>query len=659
MKVKLQNFSKSNQLLMLDVLDYLVDKGNMNIWSSISSKKFFQSLLDLLRTRDIPEVQMKLLGLIQKWGLNFEDKRSDLPNFFSVYNKLRNSNIQFPNNFESNYQKFISNSSSNNHYRNNDYENRNDDYEDENSDKDDVETFYYMDSLKNKLKVPNFEHKYRRLVNFLVKMHENIQMANLLMDSRERSGLKDIINTLREGNNTLIDTISGGRLKDEKLMEITLGTTEDINQTLDRNEDIKSGCKPKKFTSYFVLNNVIPIKGSSNYRSRAKSTKPKKSSQRRDEKYKNYDMDLNGYNQNKYKEKLGGPKNVDDIFDLFSASNPSNEPGYNQSQNNQPINSFFSPRTQIRGNSNNNQYPQLRNNPMNNLFNSSNNNRNTMIGNNNNNNNNNNNMNFNNNFLGNNQNNNNNFGRQFNQNNNQQRPVMTNFDILEQKLNNLNFEQNNNNNFNFNSKSTQINLGFNNNNNNNINNNNNCNLMNMLDQLGPVSQGDTNQLVPYIGNFNQNNNNNNMNNNNNNMNNNNFMNNNNNNNSQFNNFNNNNPQLNNFNNNNNNNRYSNNQFNNNNNFNNSNSINFSNNFNNNNSNQFNNNQNNFRGNNNDRNMFNMQNNNNNNQMNFDTNLGRSQNMNNNNFGMGQNDNQQMNLEELEKQQKLKELDDLF
>ena len=54
----------------------------------------------------------------------------------------------------------------------------------------------------------------------------------------------------------------------------------------------------------------------------------------------------------------------------------------------------------------------------------------------------------------------------------------------------------------------------------------------------------------------------------------------------------------------------------------------------------------------------------NNQINFDTNLGRSQNMNNNNmnnnnFGMSQNNNQQMNLEELEKQQKLKELDDLF
>ena len=94
----------------------------MNIWSSISSKKFFQALLDLLRTRDIPEVQMKLLGLIQKWGLNFEDKRSALPNFFGIYNKLRNSNIQFPNNFESNYQIYISNSKSNNFRNNNNYE---------------------------------------------------------------------------------------------------------------------------------------------------------------------------------------------------------------------------------------------------------------------------------------------------------------------------------------------------------------------------------------------------------------------------------------------------------------------------------------------------------------------------------------------------------
>ena len=583
---------------------------------------------------------MKLLGLIQKWGLNFEDKKSALPNFYSVYNKLRNSNVQFPNDFESSYQIYLSNTNSSNNYNKNNYDDRNDEYENENSDKDDGETFYYMESLKNKLKVPNFEHKYRRLVNFLVKMHENIQMANLLIDSRERSGLKDIINTLREGNNTLIDTISGGRLKDEKLMEITLGTTEDINQTLNRDEDVKNGYKPKKFTSYFVLNNVIPIRNSNNYRTRAKSTKPKKSIQRRDERYKNYDMDLNEYDKNKYKEKMGGgPKNADDIFDLFSASNPSNEPGYNQPQNNQPINNLFPSQNQMRGN--NNQYPELRNNPMNNIFNNNNrnpNNINTISFNNNNSN-----------FQGNNM-NNNNFRTQYNQNNNQRRPVMTNFDILEQKLNNLNVEQNNN--FNFNSQSTQFNPGFNNINRSNNNNNNNNNLMSMLDQLGPSPQDNSNQLVPYIGGFNQNNNNNQFNN----FNSNNQFNNGNISNNQFNNnFNNNNQNIN-FNNNNQNN------FNNNtpNNFNNNNpnpnnNLNMSNNFNNNN-NQFNNfnnsnNQNNNFGNDNNGNMFNFDNNNNQ--------MGMSQNMNNNNFGMGQNNNQQMSLEEMEKQQKLKELDDLF
>ena len=571
----------------------------MNIWSAISSKKFFQALLDLLRTKDIPEVQMKLLGLIQKWGLNFEDKKNVLPNFFSVYNKLRMNNVQFPSDYESNYQQYISENNKNNNYEKNSY-NENDYNKDEASEKDeDEEVFYYMDSLKNVLKVPNFEHKYRRLVNFLVKMHENIQMANLLIDNREHGGLKDIISTLREGNNTLIDTIQGGRLKDEKLMEITLGTTEDINQTLGRDEDIKNGYKPNKFKSYFVINNVIRIKNNpnNNHRNRAKSTKPKKAVQRNNEKY-----GLDNYDKNKYKEKMG-PKNVDDIFDLFSASNPSNEPQYftNNNINNNRGNNNNNLSNNINNFFNSSQTQQLRNNPMNNFFN---------------NNNNNNNLNPNNN------NRNNNNTMFFNPNmNNQQRPVMTNFDILEQKLNNLNNEQNQNNNYNMppimnnnQNQNMQFNQGFNNNNmNNNMNNrNNNNNLMNMLDQLGPGPQNNTNnnQLVPYIGSFNNQNNNNNMSQNNN------FMNNNNN----FNSFGNNNNQ---YNNNNRNNMY------------NSQVINRGNNMN--------------------------LNNNNNNRMNMSQNLGNNNNwMNqNNNMNNNMNNNQQMNFEEMQKQQRLKELDDLF
>ena len=591
-------------MLLLDILDFLVDKGNMNIWSAISSKKFFQGLLDLLRTKDIPEVQMKLLGLIQKWGLNFEDKKNALPNFFSVYNKLRMNNVQFPSNFESNYQAYIdeSNMNKNNYEKNSDNDNDNEENNND-SEKEDDEIFYYMDSLKDVLKVPNFEHKYRRLVNFLVKMHDNIQMANLLIDNREHGGLKEIINTLREGNNTLIDTIQGGRLKDEKLMEITLGTTEDINQTLGRDEDIKNGYKPNKFKSYFVTNNVIRIKNRSshnNHRNRAKSMKPKKNIQKNQEKY---GIENNYYDKNKYKQKMG-PKNADDIFDLFSASNPNNEPQYNNNNrgnnnNSNNINNFF----------NSSQTQQLRNNPMNNFFNNNNRNNNNMNNNMNNNNRNNNPM-----F----------FSQNNNQYNNQQRPVMTNFDILEQKLNNLNIEQNQNNyntyNPNQNMPNMQFNQGFNNSNNNNINNNNNRNnnnLMSMLDQLGPGPQTNSNQLVPYIGPFNNQNNNNNMNQNN-------YMSNN------------------------------NNQFNNNMN---------QNNYMSNNNNQFNNNRNLFqsqvinRGNNMNINTTN------NNQMNMNR-MNMSQNLGNNNNWMNQNNNnnqnnQQMNFEEMQKQQRLKELDDLF
>ena len=205
---------------------------------------------------DFEEVQMKLLGLIQKWALNLEDKKMALPNFYNAYFNLLKNNIQFPKDYKSNYQIYLSNSNSSNYNKNNNY-----DYDKGNSDKKDRETFFYMKSLIDELKEQNFEHKYKRLVRFLAKMQDNIKTANLLIDNPKN--INDIIKTLREGNNTLIDTISGGKLADRKLMEITLGTSQDINQTLSRDEDFKNGQKPKEFISYFVLNNVIPIK--SNY----------------------------------------------------------------------------------------------------------------------------------------------------------------------------------------------------------------------------------------------------------------------------------------------------------------------------------------------------------------------------------------------------------
>ena len=82
-----------------------------------------------------------------------------------------------------------------------------------------------------------------------------------MIDKKDLSKLNEVIEKLQTGNNTLIETITGGRLKDEKLMEYTLGTTEDINKTLSREEDLKSGSEIAKFVSYFE-NNKISLKNS-------------------------------------------------------------------------------------------------------------------------------------------------------------------------------------------------------------------------------------------------------------------------------------------------------------------------------------------------------------------------------------------------------------
>ena len=43
----------------------------------------------------------------------------------------------------------------------------------------DGETFCYIDSLKNELKIDKFEYKYRKLIDVLLTMNQTIQTANL------------------------------------------------------------------------------------------------------------------------------------------------------------------------------------------------------------------------------------------------------------------------------------------------------------------------------------------------------------------------------------------------------------------------------------------------------------------------------------------------
>ena len=467
--MKCRNFEKENKLLLFDILDYLVDQGNMNIWISVSSKKFFTFILDILKTQNDAEIQTKLLQLIQNWGNSFKNKKDVVPNFFKIYNKFQMNGVVFPPTEQPNYYNFILKSNPNppsyntvnSEEKNNIKENNNDEYEfEENNNNNNYNDFEYMDSIKDKLKISNFESKYRRLVAFLVNMHNNIKSANVFIDRKEITKLKDPINTIRKGNKTLIDTISSGRLKDEKLMEITLATTEDINQTLEREEELKIGNKPKKFTSYFVLNDIIPIK--SKNRTRAKSERKKGILNKRN----------NFEDSNKYESKISNTniKNVNDIFDLFSNTNTFSNTNINSNitNNNNQKNNMFS-NFYTNQNSNNKFYDLNQGDEMKNL------------------------------------NNNNDLNNYNNNNESKMRQINTQ---------NNNFDRNNNYNNNFNTnnpKNKMIDLFQGNHNMNQQNNNfqnQNFNKQNEFDMYGPAPEVNSNELVNYIGNFNNGNNNN-------------------------------------------------------------------------------------------------------------------------------------------------------
>ena len=89
-------------------------------------------------------------------------------------------------------------------------------------------------------------------------MNEKIKLANELIDIGDNEQLDEIIDLLDKGKDMLKDTIISGRLKDEKLMEYTLGTNEDISNTILRKEEFDKGINDiPKFESYFEKNKII------------------------------------------------------------------------------------------------------------------------------------------------------------------------------------------------------------------------------------------------------------------------------------------------------------------------------------------------------------------------------------------------------------------
>ena len=471
---RINNFGKDNQLLLLDIIDYLVDNGNYTILSQISSKEFLKNLLEVLKKSE-DEVQFKILGLIKKWGTQFQNQQYQ--NFIELYQNLQKAGVGFPNNYTSTYQNYLNNY---NNYQNeyeSDFNNNYSSNKDYNESKNEYD---YVGSI-GKVLVPNhFEKKYNKLVKFLKNMSENISLVNEMIDNNETDALSEVVSPLRTGNNTLIETISGDKLKDEKLMEITIAIVDDIDKTMKRYEKIREGKNPGSFSSSFMGKSIGGI--------------ILKKKQR-----ENY----NNYNNNNY----GGYNNEENYRDnnynnnnYNINNNNNNYYNYNNNNYNSGNNNYEQKGSRIEQFNNIKPDPNIKN--VNDLFDvfsppiveqPSNNNLNLNIMNNNNMGNNNINMN-------NNMNNNNNMGMNNNSNvifQQQQKPIDKTQE-LQENLKKLFVEQNQYNEQNYNNymgniqDNNNMNMMMNMNNNNNINNNTNNNMMINNNMNEPNNMNNTN-----------------------------------------------------------------------------------------------------------------------------------------------------------------------
>ena len=462
-KNKIRDLNKDTQLLALDFLDYTIDDGKMPLWTQVGSKDFLNSLVNIYKTRNEEEVQTKILFLIKKWANKFQKYNTIIPNFFSTYENLKNNDVNFPRDEESTYEKYLQGPGVNSGFGGGEKKK----IKDENNIS---KNKTYVKDINVDLRTSSYEKKYKRLVNKLDDWTQQIQDANVYMDLAQGGNFDDelrgICEDLESGKKLLVDTIESGKLKDEKLMEISLNVQDDIENTLKRWEDVKNGRNPQPFQSSFFGNK------DNNF-----------NNDNREKNNNNTGNNTSNNNQNK-----GG-------FDLLGFDNDFG--GNNNSNNNNNANQgndlldVFSQNTNQGNQGNNDLFGNLGNNSQNNNFFGNNNQNNNFFGNNNNQNNNNNffgnnnsqnnnNMNQNNNFFGNNnqnnnnnffdnnnkQNNNNNFfGNSNNQNSNNQNNNNNN-DLFSQMFNNSTSNSNNNignNNF------------MNNNNNNDVNSNNNFN----------------------------------------------------------------------------------------------------------------------------------------------------------------------------------------
>ena len=356
MKNKIRDLNKNTQILALDFLDYSIDDGKIPLWTQVGSKEFLSSLVNIYKTRNDEEVQIKILYLIKKWANKFQKYNTIIPNFNLTYENLKNNEVEFPENMESTYEKYLQGGNNENNLSSNKLKNKTINSENKN----------YLKKINLDLRTSSYERKYKRLVNKLDDWTQQIQDANVFMDAFDENGFDDelrgICSELELGKNQLDDTIDSGKLKDEKLMQISLNVQKDIENTLKRWNDVKNGKKPESFQSSFFSGQ----NSGSNYNNNFSENNNSNQNKGGFDLLGFDDFGGNNINNNNQSNNLGN-----DLLDVFSGNNNNNNFNSNNNQGNDFFNNMGSNNNLQNNNQNflgNNNGQNNQNNFNNNFF---------------------------------------------------------------------------------------------------------------------------------------------------------------------------------------------------------------------------------------------------------------------------------------------------
>lgn len=94
---KFKDNSFTDHLLILDLLDYIIDFSKLSFHNQIASKDFMQNFLILVKIKEKPLIQAKVLYLIKKWANKFSEQK-ELSIFSDTFNSLKKSGVVFPEN---------------------------------------------------------------------------------------------------------------------------------------------------------------------------------------------------------------------------------------------------------------------------------------------------------------------------------------------------------------------------------------------------------------------------------------------------------------------------------------------------------------------------------------------------------------------------------